>query len=67
MMGWVGKIRVDGQTYSWLGQDSASDGPANVTDVRITPTTTIFVMEAGKMNITVSFLSPIEVSGTVHV
>lgn len=62
-MGWAGKIRVDGQTYAWMGQDGVGNGPANVTNVQITPTRSIFVMQAGPMNVTVTYLSPIEVSG----
>ena len=42
-----------------------SDAPANVISVQITPTRTIFVMEAGPMNVTVTFLSPIEVRFSV--
>lgn len=34
---------------------------ANITTVRITPTRTIFVVQAGPMNVTVTYLSPIEV------
>ncbi|KAI0358680.1 DUF1793-domain-containing protein [Trametes cingulata] len=60
IMGWAGKIRVDGQTYSWMGQDYAPPLAANVTNVQITPTRSIFVMQAGPMNVTVTFLSPIE-------
>ncbi|KAI1795669.1 hypothetical protein LXA43DRAFT_991614 [Ganoderma leucocontextum] len=59
IMGWAGKIRVNGTTYKWLGQD-ATGTPANVTNVQITPTRSIFVMQAGPMNVTVTFLTPIE-------
>ena len=58
-MGWAGKIRVDNVTYAWLG---GGRGPnfSIVTNVLITPTRSIYVMEAGPMNVTVTFLSPIE-------
>ncbi|KAI0759823.1 hypothetical protein BD413DRAFT_495995 [Trametes elegans] len=60
-MGWVGKMKVDGQTYSWLGNDPIPENTSgNVTNVRITPTRSIFVMQAGPMNVTITFLSPIE-------
>ncbi|PIL35879.1 hypothetical protein GSI_01539 [Ganoderma sinense ZZ0214-1] len=59
VMGWAGKIRVNGTTYKWLGMDG-SGTPANVTNVQVTPTRTIFVMQAGPMNVTITFLSPIE-------
>ncbi|RPD75342.1 hypothetical protein L226DRAFT_534905 [Lentinus tigrinus ALCF2SS1-7] len=60
IMGWAGKIRVDGTTFSWMGQDGIGNGTATVTDIEITPTRSIFVMQAGPMNLTVTFLSPIE-------
>lgn len=59
-MGWSGKIRVNGTTYQWMGQNGTSIS-ANVTNVQITPTRSIFVMQAGPMNVTVTFLSPVEV------
>ena len=59
-MGWAGKIRVNGTTYKWLGMDG-SGTPANVTNIQITPTRSIFVLQAGPMNVTITFLSPIEV------
>ncbi|TFK80597.1 hypothetical protein K466DRAFT_605206 [Polyporus arcularius HHB13444] len=61
-MGWTGKIRVDGATFQWMGEDGAADGIATVTDIQITPTRTIFTMQAGPMNLTVTFLSPVEPS-----
>ncbi|KAI8993903.1 DUF1793-domain-containing protein [Trametes punicea] len=65
IMGWAGKIRVDGQTYAWMGQDYAPPFTANVTNVQITPTRSIFTMQAGPMNVTITFLSPIEPSDWV--
>ncbi len=61
IMGWSGKIRVDQTTYVWMGQDGIGNGSAVVTDVQITPTRSLFVMQAGPMNLTITFLSPIEV------
>ena len=47
--------------YSWMGHDA--DSPtANITGLQITPTRTIYEMVVGPMNLTVTFLSPIEVS-----
>ena len=63
IMGWSGKIRVNGTTYKWVGMDGTGT-PANVTNVQITPTQTIFVMRAGPMNVTVTYLSPVEVCGS---
>ena len=63
-MGWSGKIRIDGTTYSWMGLDPNQSGPnvSTVTNVQITPTRSIYAITAGPMNLTVTFLSPIEVS-----
>ncbi|EIW62872.1 uncharacterized protein TRAVEDRAFT_99158, partial [Trametes versicolor FP-101664 SS1] len=64
-VGWVGRIRVDGRTYSWMGQDGSAPLSATVTDMQITPTRSIFTMHAGLMNLTITFLSPIEPSDWV--
>lgn len=65
-MAWVGLIRVNGTTYKWLGNDlTGADIAANVTNIQITPTRSIFVMTAGLMNVTVTFLSPVEVGDSV--
>ncbi|KAM5540216.1 hypothetical protein V8D89_006035 [Ganoderma adspersum] len=61
IIGWEGRIRVNGTSYQWLGSDSSGvSGNANVTNVQITPTRSIFIMQAGPMNITITFLSPVE-------
>lgn len=61
-LGWEGMIRVDDHTYQWLGRSSdANPEPANLTDTRITPTSTIFSYQAGPALLTATFLSPIEV------
>ncbi|KAI0829800.1 DUF1793-domain-containing protein [Trametes gibbosa] len=65
ILGWAGKIRVDGVTYSWMGDDMPPASGANVTNVQVTPTRSIFVMQAGPMNVTITFLSPIEPSDWV--
>ena len=59
-MGWAGKIRVNGTMYRWMGGDD-NGTPTNVTNIQITPTRSIFVMQAGPVNLTVTFLSPVEV------
>lgn len=64
-LGWVGYIRIDGQTYRWLGQVGSSDNStqaSNMISRQITPTRSIFTMQAGPMVLNVTFLSPIEVS-----
>ncbi|KAM5540215.1 hypothetical protein V8D89_006034 [Ganoderma adspersum] len=57
-IGWEGRIRVNGTTYLWMGKDGS--GLANITNIQITPTRTIFIMQAGPMNVTITFLSPVE-------
>ncbi|KAI9067371.1 hypothetical protein FKP32DRAFT_1563883 [Trametes sanguinea] len=64
-LGWAGKVRIDNQTYAWMGQDDSPRMPANITNVQVTSTRSIFNMQAGPMNITVTFLSPIEPSDWV--
>ncbi|KAI0705087.1 hypothetical protein C8T65DRAFT_240266 [Cerioporus squamosus] len=66
IIGWAGRIRVDGVTYSWMGSDGIWNSTADVVDIQITPTRSIFVMQAGPMNITVTYLSPIEPSDWVN-
>ena len=43
-----------------MGQDNTGIA-ATVTNIQVTPTRTIFVLHAGPMNVTVNFLTPIEV------
>ncbi|KAH9858969.1 hypothetical protein C2E23DRAFT_717283 [Lenzites betulinus] len=64
-MGWVGKIRVDSLTYSWMGSNETTASSVSVVDVQITATRSIFIIHAGPMNLTVTFLSPIEPSDWV--
>ena len=64
-MEWTGSIRVDNISYSWLGLNAPRTNPTLVihpTNMQVTPTRSIYVMTAGPMNVTVTFLSPIEVS-----
>ena len=50
-----------------MGNDlTNADIASNVTNIQITPTRSIFVMKAGPMNVTVTFLSPVEVSGSLE-
>ncbi|CCM02781.1 uncharacterized protein FIBRA_04889 [Fibroporia radiculosa] len=61
-LGWTGYIRVDGTNYKWLG-GAANCVQANLTSFTITPTQTIYNVQAGPMDVTVVFLSPIEGPG----
>ncbi|KAI0829799.1 hypothetical protein BC628DRAFT_1314099 [Trametes gibbosa] len=60
-------IRVDGETFLLTGIDNplVGDASANVLATVITPTRTIFIMQAGPMNVTVTFTSPIDPSDWV--
>ena len=46
-----------------MGNDSAvQQNVSKITNIQFTPTRTIYVMTAGPLNLTVTFLSPIEVN-----
>ena len=65
ILGWAVLVRIDGLTYSFLGDvpgGSASvNGTVNVTDTVITPTQTVVAAQAGPMQVNLTFLNPIEV------
>jgi hypothetical protein len=51
-------VRVDGQAYQWMG----AGYPFSTTVMStITPTQTVFRIEAGPVQFNATFLSPIEV------
>ncbi|THV01316.1 hypothetical protein K435DRAFT_853870 [Dendrothele bispora CBS 962.96] len=60
-MGWCGMAHIDNTVYQWLGlpTDSAIIIPSIKTST-ITPTQTIFELEAGPMLLNISFFNPIE-------
>ncbi|EMD37367.1 hypothetical protein CERSUDRAFT_114040 [Gelatoporia subvermispora B] len=59
-----GLVTIDGTLYQWLGDwnFSGAFAAANLTKFSVTPTRTIFEMQAGPMSINITFLSPIEPS-----
>ncbi|RDX42058.1 hypothetical protein OH76DRAFT_146300 [Lentinus brumalis] len=64
---WEGLIRVDGLVYSFMGGfNGAKNTTANATGFQITPTRSIFTLQAGPMNVTLTFLTPIEPSDWVN-
>ncbi|KAI0676058.1 hypothetical protein C8Q78DRAFT_1074999 [Trametes maxima] len=65
VMGWSGKIRVDNKMYSLVGHDLQRTFIANATNLLITPTCSIYNLQAGPMNVSVTFTSLIEPSDWV--
>ncbi|KAG9081933.1 hypothetical protein FS749_007281 [Ceratobasidium sp. UAMH 11750] len=61
ILGWAGYVRVDGKVYTFLGAPNVA-GPTLATQksMQFTATKSIFVMSAGPVDITVTFLSPVE-------
>lgn len=57
-------MRIDNTTYQWLGEPGFT--PANLTNIQLTPTCTIFEMQAGPVNLTITYLMPIEVCYCAH-
>ncbi|KAH9913166.1 uncharacterized protein B0H18DRAFT_941756 [Fomitopsis serialis] len=66
ILGWICYIRVDGKTYILYGNGNLAGNysvtPGNFPQTELTPTRTIQVIEAGPMNVTLTFLSPIDPS-----
>ncbi|KAK0463852.1 uncharacterized protein EV420DRAFT_1264522 [Desarmillaria tabescens] len=60
---WSGWIRIDNSTFRLWGNYGASI--ANLTGFEVTPTRTIFSVQANTTNVNVTFLSPIEPSNLV--
>lgn len=65
ILGWAGIIQVDNVAYKWLGADTVSK-TANLSGIQVTPTRTIYTIQAGPMDVIVTFLTPIEVRCRVH-
>ncbi|KAJ7616952.1 hypothetical protein DFH06DRAFT_1483612 [Mycena polygramma] len=63
-LGWAGYIKVDGLTWHWIGQPPGNASTWLAT--QITPTRTVFTLQAGPIQLNVTFLSPIEPSDWVR-
>ena len=64
ILGWAGHIRVDNTTtYKWLGDAVVPQDLVDtvLTTIQITPTQTILTVTAGPIDLTITFVSPIEV------
>ncbi|KAF7186316.1 Glutaminase A [Pseudocercospora fuligena] len=57
--GWTGIVRVDNSSYTWMGAPSNSQSYVNQTAFQYTSTKSIFTMQAGPVQLTVTFLSPV--------
>ncbi|KAF9521373.1 hypothetical protein CPB83DRAFT_841316, partial [Crepidotus variabilis] len=59
--GWAGLVRVDGQSYRWQGQGGATNTAQTVSgSIRMSPTRTTFNTIAGPVQLTITYLSPLE-------
>ncbi|TCD67396.1 hypothetical protein EIP91_012431 [Steccherinum ochraceum] len=65
-LGLYGSIRVDGIAYKWVGGDSPGLNLTSRVDLQITPTRTMYTLQAGpSMLINVTFMTPIETEDLV--
>ena len=55
----TGLIRIDGQTFRWMGSQPGSVPPMTQTALEITPTRSIYRFEQNGIRLEVSFLSPL--------
>ena len=66
VLGWAVFVRVDGLSYSFLGDEGLVPGgplndSVNLTNIVVTPTQTVVTAQAGPMQVNLTFLIPIEV------
>ncbi|KZT74313.1 DUF1793-domain-containing protein [Daedalea quercina L-15889] len=69
ILGWAGFVNVDGSSYSFLGTPavpSATFQQATQKSAEFTSTQSVFVLTAGGIDLTVSFLSPVEPSDLLN-
>ncbi|KAF7340199.1 DUF1793-domain-containing protein [Mycena venus] len=65
---WSGFVKVDGKSYSFLGAPVVDGSPfdkATQKSFTFTSTQSIFVLSAGPVDVTVTFLSPVEATDLV--
>ncbi|KAF9445100.1 hypothetical protein P691DRAFT_291867 [Macrolepiota fuliginosa MF-IS2] len=61
-LGWYGMIRVDNQTYDWMGLTTYNfTAPTTTVMSEISPTKSVFRLQAGPIQFNVTFFTPIEV------
>ena len=67
ILGWSGFVRIDGTVWKWLGGSFVpTSNTSLVTHLEITPTRTTYQLNAGPMDLTITYLTPIEVSNLVR-
>ncbi|KAI0736382.1 hypothetical protein C8Q72DRAFT_909206 [Fomitopsis betulina] len=69
ILGWAGFVNVDGSSYSFLGSAAVSGADfqqATQKSAEFTSTQSIFVLTAGGIDLTVTFLSPVEPSDLLN-
>ncbi|KAF9444145.1 hypothetical protein P691DRAFT_736930 [Macrolepiota fuliginosa MF-IS2] len=67
ILGWCGMIRVDNQVYQWLGDGVGFDfNFTNTLANEITPTKSVFRLQAGPIQFNATFLSPVETTDYVR-
>ncbi|KZT10665.1 uncharacterized protein LAESUDRAFT_755360 [Laetiporus sulphureus 93-53] len=64
-VGWAGHIRIDGDTYRWLGAFAGLTA-TTLMSIQVTPTRTIYSVQAGPMDLNITFFTPIEPSNWVR-
>ncbi|PIL29028.1 hypothetical protein GSI_09076 [Ganoderma sinense ZZ0214-1] len=69
ILGWAGFAKVDGSAYVWMGSPSVPNttfSKATQKSLKWTSTQSIFVMTAGPVDLTITFLSPVEPNDFVN-
>ncbi|KZT12530.1 DUF1793-domain-containing protein [Laetiporus sulphureus 93-53] len=69
ILGWAGFVNVDGTSYNFLGVPAVADtsfGKSTQQSLIMTATKSEFVMTAGAVDLTITFLTPIEPGDIVN-
>ncbi|KAL5536145.1 hypothetical protein ACEPAF_4250 [Sanghuangporus sanghuang] len=66
VLGWYASIRVDGEAYRLMGATGVPSTTAVQQSFVFTPTRSSYIMQAGPVNVNMTFLSPIEATDLVH-
>ncbi|RPD78548.1 DUF1793-domain-containing protein [Lentinus tigrinus ALCF2SS1-7] len=69
IVGWAGYAKVDGVAYNWMGNPAVPNvtvTKATQKSLQFTSTQSVFVMTAGPVDLTITFLSPVEPTDLVN-